>query len=327
VTKLSARVGMREACALIGIARVTMQRRLKPRLRVIAKRKSRSERALSEAERAAILEVAHTARFSDFSVREIYATLLDEGTYVGSISTMYRVLRDAGETRERRRLATHPAAIKPELAATAPNQVWSWDITKLLGPQKWTYYHLYVVLDVYSRYVVGWRLEARESATLATELFTETIAKEDVDPKFLTVHSDGGTSMTSKSLTQLFADLGVVKSRSRPHVSNDNPFIESHYKTLKYCPTYPGNFANIEQARAYCRRFFAWYNAEHRHSGIALLTPEDVHRGRVKERRDARRDVLQAAYARNPKRFVHGTPEPPALKPIVFINPPEPIAA
>ncbi len=198
---------------------------------------------------------------------------------------------------------------------------------KLLGPQKWTYYHLYVVLDVYSRYVVGWRLEARESATLATELFTETIAKEHVDPTLLTVHSDGGTSMTSKTLTQLFADLGVVKSRSRPHVSNDNPFIESHYKTLKYCPSYPGRFSNIEQARAYCRRFFAWYNAEHRHSGIALLTPEDVHRGRVDQRRQARRGVLQAAYARNPQRFVNGTPEPPALELTVFINPPEPIAA
>jgi len=318
---------MRQACAAIGIARATMQRRVKPRLRVVAKSRARSKRALTDDERAAILAVAHTERFADYSVREIYATLLDEGTYLGSISTMYRVLHDAGETRERRRLATHPAAVKPELAATAPNQVWSWDITKLLGPQKWTYYHLYVVLDVYSRYVVGWRLEARESATLATELFTETIAKEHVDPTLLTVHSDGGTSMTSKTLTQLFADLGVVKSRSRPHVSNDNPFIESHYKTLKYCPSYPGRFSNIEQARAYCRRFFAWYNAEHRDSGIALLTPEDVHRGRVDQRRQARRGVLQAAYARNPQRFVNGTPEPPALELTVFINPPEPIAA
>ncbi len=327
MTNLAALVGMRQACAAIGIARATMQRRVKPRLRTVAKSRARSERALTDEERAAILAVAHTERFADYSVREIYATLLDEGTYLGSISTMYRVLRDAGETRERRRLATHPAAIKPELAATAPNQVWSWDITKLLGPQKWTYYHLYVVLDVYSRYVVGWRLEARESAALATELFTETIAKENVDPTLLTVHSDGGTSMTSKTLTQLFADLGVVKSRSRPHVSNDNPFIESHYKTLKYCPTYPGAFANIEQARAYCRRFFAWYNAEHRHSGIALLTPEDVHLGRVDQRRQARSDVLQAAYARNPNRFVNGTPEPPALEPTVFINQPETIAA
>ena len=327
MTTLAATIGMRQACAAIGVARATMQRRIKPRLHVVAKGKATSERALTSVERAAILAVAHTERFADYSVREIYATLLDEGTYIASISTMYRVLRDTGETRERRRLATHPAAIKPELAATAPNQVWSWDLTKLLGPQKWTYYHLYVALDVFSRYVVGWRLESRESAALATELFAETISKERVDPALLTVHSDGGTSMTSKTLTQLFADLGVVKSRSRPHVSNDNPFIESHYKTLKYCPTFPGSFANIEQARAYCRRFFAWYNVEHRHSGIALLTPEDVHRGRSEDRRNQRRVVLQAAYARNPSRFVKGTPEPPALAPTVFINPPEPIAA
>jgi len=318
---------MREACSVLSIARATMQRRVKPRVRAFQKVKAESARALTGSERAAILAAAHTERFADLSVREIYATLLDEGVYLGSISTMYRVLRAARETRERRRLASHPASIKPELAATAPNQVWSWDITKLLGPQKWTYYHLYVVLDVYSRYVVGWRLESRESAALAKELFTETIEKECVDPSGLVVHSDGGTSMTSKTLTQLFADLGVVKSRSRPHVSNDNPFIESHYKTLKYCPTFPGAFANIEQARAYCRRFFAWYNAEHRHTGIALLTPEDVHRGRTEERRQQRRAVLHAAYARNPKRFVNGTPEPPALQSTVFINPPDAIAA
>lgn len=304
-----------------------MQRRVKPRIRVVAKRKATSERALTVDERAAILAIAHTERFADYSVREIYATLLDEGTYLGSISTMYRVLRDAGETRERRSLATHPTAIKPELAATAPNQVWSWDITRLLGPQKWTYYHLYVVLDVFSRYVVGWRLEARESSTLAKELFIDAIAKERVDPTTLTVHSDGGTSMTSKTLTQLFADLGVVKSRSRPHVSNDNPFSESSFKTLKYCPTYPGAFANIEQARAWCRNFFAWYNAEHRHSAIALLTPGDVHRGRADQRRNQRREVLHAAYARNPERFVNGAPEPPAIRPTVFINPPESAAA
>ena len=248
---------MRQACAVLGIARATMQPRVKPRVRVLTKRKANSERALTDSERGAILAAAHTDRLADFSVREIYATLLDEGIYLASISTMYRVLRHARETRERRRLATHPASIKPELAATAPNQVWSWDLRKLLGPQKWTYYHLYVVLDVYNRFVVGWRLESRESAALAKELFTETIEKERVDPSGLTVHSDGGTSMTSKTLTQLFADLGIVKSRSRPHVSNDNPFIESHYKTLKYCPTFPGAFANIEQARAYCRRFFA----------------------------------------------------------------------
>ncbi len=193
---------------------------------------------------------------------------------------------------------------------------------KLLGPQKWTYYHLYVVLDVYSRYVVGWRLETRESATLAEELFAQTITREGVDASVLTVHADGGTAMTSKSLAHLFADLGVTQSRSRPHVSNDNPYIESHFKTLKYGPTFPGHFANIEQARDFCRRFFAWYNEQHRHTGIALLTPEDVHRGRVNKRRTARRSVLHRAWREHPERFVKGAPEPLALAPIAFINRP-----
>jgi putative transposase len=320
---LAETVGTRAACRLLAIPRPTVYQHRKP-----AHEKSRrtrtSPRRLSSAERQAILDAAHADRFADLSVREIYATLLDEGVYLGSISTLYRVLRSAGETSERRRLATHPARIKPELAATAPQQVWCWDITKLLGPQKWTYYYLYVVIDVFSRYVVDWRLEYRESAALAKEMFATTIVREGVDPHQLTVHADGGTSMTSKTLAQLFADLGVTKSRSRPHVSNDNPFIESHFKTLKYGPMYPGHFANIFQARDYLRRFFAWYNGEHRHSGIALLTPEDVHRGRVDERRNARQAVLLEAWAAHPERFVRGAPQPPALAPITFINQPEP---
>ena len=188
-------------------------------------------------------------RLTDLSAREIYATLLDEGTHVGSISTWYRVLRAAGETREHRRQATHPARVRPELVATAPGEVWSWNITKLLGPQKWTYFYLYVVLDVFSRYVVAWRLETRESATLAEELFSAAVAREGVDPTRLTVHTDGCPSMTSKTLTQFFADLGITKSRSRPHVSNDNPYREAQFKTLKYAPAFPGHFANIQQAR------------------------------------------------------------------------------
>ena len=229
---------------------------------------------------------------------------------------MYRVLREAGETRDRRRLATHPSRVKPELVAKAPGQVWSWDITKILGLQKWTYFHLYVVLDVFSRYVVGWRLEARVSATFATESFDRCIAREGVDPTQLTVHADNGSAMTSKTLAQLFADLGVTRSRSRPHVSNDNPMSEAQFKTLKYCPTYPGQFANIQQARDYCRRFFYWYNEQHRHSGIGLLTPHDVHNGHADERRNARRDVLSIAWANHPDRFVHGRPEPPTLPPV-----------
>jgi putative transposase len=280
-------------------------------------------RRLGVEERQAMLDASHSDRFRDLSAREIYATLLDEGTYIGSISTWYRVLRAAGETRERRRQATHPARIKPELAATAPGEVWSWDITKLLGPQKWTYFYLYVVLDVFSRYVVAWRLETRESATLAEELFAAAIAREGVDPKRLTVHADGGPSMTSKTLTQFFADLGITKSRSRPHVSNDNPYSEAHFKTLKYTPTFPGYFANIQQARDYFRRLMVWYNDEHRHSGIALLTPSDVHHGRAGERCAARSLILLDAWKAHPERFVRGQPHPPKLASIAYINRPE----
>ncbi len=320
---LAETVGTRAACRLLAVPRPTVYRHRKA-ANAKSGRTRTSPRRLSSAERQAILDAAHADRFADLSVREIYATLLDEGVYLGSISTLYRVLRCAGETSERRRLATHPARIKPELAATAPHQVWCWDITKLLGPQKWTYYYLYVVIDVFSRYVVDWRLEYRESAALAKDMFATTIAREGVDPHQLTVHADGGTSMTSKTLAQLFADLGVTKSRSRPHVSNDNPYIESHFKTLKYGPTYPGHFANIFQARDFLRRFFAWYNSEHRHSGIALRTPEDVHRGRVDDRRNGRQAVLLKAWAAHPERFVLGAPQPPALAPITFINRPEP---
>ncbi len=319
---LASDLGQRAACRTLGVARATLDRHAKPAPKR-ATTTRQSHRRLSDLERQAILDAAHSERFADLSVREIYATLLDEGCYLGSISTMYRVLRAAGETRERRRLATHPARVKPELAATEPNRVWSWDITKLLGPHKWTYYYLYVVLDVFSRYVVAWRLEACESAALAEDLFSTAIARERVDASQLTVHADGGSAMTSKSLAHFFANLGVTRSRSRPHVSNDNPYIESHFKTLKYWPTYPGYFANIEQARDFCRRFFTWYNTEHRHVGIALLTPDDVHRNRVDDRRAARRNVLHAAFDEHPERFVRGQPEPPALASIAYINRPE----
>ena len=212
--------------------------------------------------------------------------------------------------------------MKPELLASAPGQVWSWDITKLLGPAKWTYYYLYVVLDIYSRYVVAWRLETRESATLATELIATAIARENLDPTRLTVHADGGPSMISKTLAQFYADLGVTKSRSRPHVPNDNPFTESQFKTLMYGPGFPKFFANIEQGRDYCRTFFPCYNEQHRHSGIALLTPSDVHHGLVDERIVARRLTLHAAWEANPERFVRGKPEPQMIRPITYINQP-----
>jgi putative transposase len=322
VSELAEEVGERSACRLVGVARATTIRHRRPAIVASATRVRSSHRRFSEAERQAIRDVAHTRRFTDLSVREIYATLLDENMYLGSISTMYRVLRAAGETRERRRQATHPARVKPELIATAPGQVWSWDITKLLGPQKWTYFHFYVILDIFSRFIIDWRVEAREVSVLAAEMFDRAIAREGVDPSRLTVHADNGSSMTAKTVAQLFADLGVTKSHSRPHVSNDNAFSEAQFKTLKYGPTFPSYFANVHQAREYARLFVEWYNHHHRHSGIALLTPADVHRGLVDERRSERRVVLHAAWNDHPERFVRGKPEPPKLAPAVYINPP-----
>ena len=252
----------------------------------------------------------------------MYATLLDEGSYLASISTMYRLLRQHGETGDRRRHATHPARVKPELVADAPNQCWSWDITKLHGPAKWTYYYLYVILDVYSRYVVGWMVATGEAASLAERLLAQTITAQQVEADTLTVHADRGTSMTSKPVAMLLADLGVTKSHSRPHVPDDNPYSESQFKTLKHHPTFPDRFGCIQDARAFCQGFLAWYNAEHYHSGIALLTPADVHYGRAEQILAARAAVLQGAYAAHPERFVRKPPEPLRLPEQVWINKP-----
>ena len=249
-------------------------------------------------------------------------SLLDEGTYLGSVSTYYRVLREAGESRERRRQATHPAAVKPELAADGPNQVWSWDITKLHGPAKWTYYHLYVILDIYSRYVVGWMVATRESAALAEKLIAATCAKQGIGRGQLSIHADRGSSMTSKPVALLLADLGVTQSHSRPHVSNDNPYSEAQFKTLKYRPAFPARFASIEAARAHCQDFFPWYNDEHRHGGLGLHTPADVHYGRAAAVRAERARVLDAAYLAHPERFVRKPPAPPKLPGTSWINPP-----
>ena len=242
-------------------------------------RQRRQPRALTAAEQQAILDVLHSDRFVDLAPAEVWATLLDEGVYLGSESTFYRLLRQAGEVRERRRQATHPAKVKPELVANGPNAVWSWDITKLRGPAKWTYYYLYVILDIFSRYVVGWMVASRESAALAEVLIAQTCAKQGIDRDQLTIHADRGSSMTSKPVAFLLADLGVTQSHSRPHVSNDNPFSEAQFKTLKYRPDFPGRFGSIEDARAHCQDFFGWYNDEHRHTGLGLHTPADVHYG------------------------------------------------
>jgi len=274
-----------------------------------------------------VLDVLDEERFCDLAPRTVWAVLLDEGRYLCSPRTMYRILAENGAVRERRDQLRHPAYAKPELLATGPNQVWSWDITKLKGPVKWTYYQLYVVLDIYSRYVVGWTLAATESGTLAKQLIEESCAKQRIERDRLTVHADRGTAMTSKTLALKLADLGVTKSHSRPYTSNDNPFSESQFRTMKYRPDFPSRFGSIEDARAHCRAFFEWYNQHHRHSSLGLLTPETVHYGRTEAALAARSIVLDAAYQAHPERFVRRAPVPKAPPTRVWINPPASEAA
>jgi putative transposase len=327
VVELTPIVGAKAACEAAGRSRASHYRAhpaqpvpLGP-ARAPAPRR-RQPRALTEAEQQAVLDVLHGERFVDAAPEAVYATLLDEGRYLCSIPTMYRLLRARGETGDRRRHATHPAHVKPELVATQPNRVWSWDITKLRGPAKWTYYYLYVILDIYSRYVVGWMVASRESKILAERLFAETIAKQGITRDQLTIHADRGSSMMSKPVAFLLADLGVTKSHSRPHVSNDNPYSESQFRTLKYRPDFPDRFTSIEESRVFCATFFPWYNHDHRHSGLGLHTPADVHYGRADAVRAARADVLDLAYKTNPERFVRKPPEPPKLPAAAWINKP-----
>jgi putative transposase len=277
---------------------------------------------LTPVERDVVLDLLHSERFRDRAPAQVYATLLEEGIYHCAIRTMYRILDSEEEVRERRDQLRHPKYVKPELLATAPNQVWSWDITKLKGPVKGTLFYLYVILDIFSRYVVGWLLAQRESATLAKKLIAETSDKQQIDRDQLTIHSDRGSLMKSKSVALLLSDLGVTKSHSRPHVSNDNPYSEAQFKTLKYCPQFPGRFGSIQDARAFCRRFFEYYNTEHRHSGIGLMTPEAVHYGHAEQIQAQRQETLLQAYAAHPERFVKKLPEPPALPSAAWINPP-----
>jgi putative transposase len=281
-----------------------------------------SPRALPPEERTEVRQVLNSARFADQPPREVYAALLDEGKYLCSWRTMYRILDENQEVRERRNQLRHPQYAKPELLATQPNQLWSWDITKLLGPTKWTYYYLYNMLDIFSRYSVGWMIAERESASLAEELIAATCIRQGIQPGQLTIHADRGSSMTSKPVALLMADLGVTKTHSRPHVSNDNPFSESQFKTLKYRPDYPERFGCQQDARSWATEFFDWYNYEHHHSALGLLTPADVHFGRAPAVLQQRQDVLEAAYRRTPQRFVKGLPKPLALPTAVWINPP-----
>jgi putative transposase len=317
---LSTEIGIQPACAALGLARSGFYRVQGP-AKKSAPRPS-PPRTLSSEERQAVLATLHSDRFVDQAPATVYATLLDEGRYHCSIRTLYRILDEQAEVKERRNQLRHPVYQKPELLATAPNQVWSWDITKLLGPVTWTYFHLYVILDIFSRYVTGWMVAPRESATLAQRLIAETCAKQGIGPSQLLLHADRGPSMTSKPVALLLAELGVTRSHSRPQVSNDNPFSEAQFKTLKYRPEFPARFGSIEDARVFCQRFFAWYNGEHHHSGIGLMTPAAVHEGRAATMRDARQQVLLTAYAAHPERFVNKPPQPPILPHTVWINPP-----
>jgi len=264
----------------------------------------------------------HSPRFVDCSPAQVWATLLDEGRYRASERTMYRLLAANGERRERRDQLRHPAYARPELLAERPNEVWSWDISKLLGPAKWTYYYLYVILDVFSRYAVGWTVQHRESAGVAEALIAQAAEQQRIEPGTLTVHADRSSSMTSKPVAFLLADLGVTKTHSRPYTSTDNPYSEAQFRTLKYRPGFPARFDSIEHARAFCRQFFDWYNHQHRHSGIGLMTPVAVHDGRAKQLQAERARVLAAAYAPMPERFVRGAPRPPTLPTAAWINKP-----
>jgi putative transposase len=328
IAVLAPRIGVRAACAAASVPQASWYRRHRaspavPRPAPVPQRDRVQPRALAPAERTAILSALHAERFADLAPAEVWATLLDEGTYLGSLSTFYRLLRSAGESRERRAQATHPAAVKPELVADGPNQVYSWDITKLHGPAKWTYYYLYVILDIFSRYAVGWMVASCESAVLAEKLIAATCAKQGIGRGQLTIHADRGSSMTSKPVAFLLADLGVIQSHSRPHVSNDNPYSEAQFKTLKYRPGFPARFGSIEAARAHCQAFFPWYNEDHRHSGLGLHTAADVHYGTAGAIQASRARVLTAAYLQHPERFVSKPPTPPDLPAISWINPPE----
>jgi putative transposase len=319
-------IGPKNACDLVGRSRATFYRRHRPPATASARRppKPYSERvqprALSVEERARALEVLNSSRFADSSPMHVWATLLDEGVYLASPRTLYRILAAAGQGGERRAQAMHPPHVKPELLASAPNRVWTWDITKIKGPAKHTYFYLYVIIDIYSRYVVGWMLAPNESGELAKELVTQTCGKYGVDTSKLTVHADRGSSMTSKTLTLLLADLDIVRSHSRPRVSNDNPFSESQFKTLKYRPEFPDHFDTIVEARRFCRGFFDWYNSRHKHSGIGYLSPAVVHFGEAEQVHAARGRVLDAAYAAHPERFVNRPPVPPPLPKPTGIN-------
>ena len=315
-------VGVTDACRTLGISRATWYRRRTRQQWPAAPTRSRSHpRRLSDAERQRVLDVLCSKEFIDRAPREVYAILLERGQYLCSIRTMYRILAEQQAVRERRAVRNHPENAVPRCYASAPNQLWSWDITKLPGPLR-TYFSLYVVLDVFSRYIVAWLLAERESALLATRLIEQAIISADIDAGQLNVHADRGSPMTSNSMAQMLAKLGVDRSHSRPRVSNDNPFSESQFKTMKYCPTWPGRFSGRQHANGWSGSFLHWYNHDHRHEGIGLFTPADVHFGRYLELQPVRQRTLDAAFAAHPERFVKGSPTPPTVPTEVWINRP-----
>lgn len=316
-------VPLSRACHAFGLPRSSYYHAQRPQERPTAVR-TQAGRSLSEAEQETVLALLHSEPFVDQSPRQIYATLLDEGDYYCSVSTMYRLLRQNEEVKERRNQRQHPSYSKPELLAEQPNELWSWDITKLKSNQKWVYFYLYVILDVFSPYVVGWMIAEQESADLAQQLIRACCHKQQVAPDQLTLHADRGSPMIAKTTAQLLSDLGVAKTHSRPYTSNDNPFSEAQFKTMKYRPDFPDRFGSVQDARAWARNFFAWYNHQHHHTGLVLLTPAVVHAGRSSEVIDQRQVILEAAYLRHPERFVHGQPLHPPLPTAVWINPPSP---
>ncbi len=324
VEELALVVGVAPACEAFGFTRSSFYRRRQPTVPQPPAETSqrRSPRGLTPEEKQTVRALLNSERFCDLSPRQVYATLLDEGEYYCSISTMYRILREHEEVQERRNQRSRPQYVRPELLATAPNQVWSWDITWLKGPHKWQHFYLYVILDVFSRYVTGWLLAEQESGQLAEQLIAETCRKQGSERDQLTLHADRGAPMTSQSVAQLLEDLGVAKSHSRPYTSDDNPFSESQFKTMKYRPDYPERFGGFGHAHDWARTFFAWYNHHHRHSGIGLMTPATVHFGQAEQLSAQRQQVLQAAYQAHPERFVNGLPSPPAVPAAVWINPP-----
>jgi len=319
-------VSIAAACAALGVSRASVMRRRARLSRPLAitRRRPTPARALTAEQRKEILDLLHAPRFADQAPAEIYAALLDEGVYRCSIRTMYRILNQNEEIRERRAQLRHPVYQKPELLAERPNEVWSWDITKLKGPAKWRYFYLYVIIDIYSRRVVGWCVADSESALLFKALFEDAVTKHRVTPGQLTLHADRGGPMKAKATALLLSDLGVTRSHNRPHTSNDNPFSESHFKTLKYQPRFPKCFGCIEDARSFCRAFVDWYNQEHHHCGIGLMTPDQVHYGQVDAVHAARQATLDRAFAESPARFVNKPPSPPAKPTQAWINPPPP---